>query len=330
MTAIPEQPLRAWQIDRQLRLQTRPFDRRIHGSNWYTSETVFPTGDDLMMLFWNARVPGSGAPEVPYVEMVESRYNQGYDVRPAEALLAEGMKLAGENRRDELRALTAELLARLFAAPRIPGHPYESYECPAAWSDVVAAMDHPATAQEPAALANLEEKTCTGWLGQLAGGSFGTAFEGYHTERIAEVYGVIDAYLTPPETTNDDVVYELVLLDVFEQYGRALTSQQLGLEWVRQIPLRLVGRVGGAAQPEHGNHAAGIRQLSQPIFGLDRRPDARHGVRHARSRLAARSSPPGAPRRRDFARRQRRLRRDVRRRAHLAGLRALRGAPLAE
>jgi hypothetical protein len=35
---------------------------------------------------------------------------------------------------------------------------------------------------------------------------------------------------------NDDVVYELALLDVFEEYGRALTSTQLGLEWVRQIP----------------------------------------------------------------------------------------------
>jgi hypothetical protein len=35
---------------------------------------------------------------------------------------------------------------------------------------------------------------------------------------------------------NDDVVYELVLLDVFEQKGRKFTSSDLALEWVRQIP----------------------------------------------------------------------------------------------
>jgi hypothetical protein len=32
------------------------------------------------------------------------------------------------------------------------------------------------------------------------------------------------------------VVYELVFLDVFERSGRALTSRDLALEWVRQIP----------------------------------------------------------------------------------------------
>jgi hypothetical protein len=114
---------RAWQIDRELRLSAVPRDRRIHASEWFTSETVFPTGDDLILLFWNARVPGSGAPEIPYVEMVESLANQGYDVTKAEALLPAGLELAAEKRTDDLRALTAELLARLHEAPRIPNHP---------------------------------------------------------------------------------------------------------------------------------------------------------------------------------------------------------------
>jgi len=59
--------LKAWQIDRQLRLAAAPLDRRVHASQWFSSETVFPTGDDLMMMLWDARVPGSGAPEIPYV-----------------------------------------------------------------------------------------------------------------------------------------------------------------------------------------------------------------------------------------------------------------------
>jgi ADP-ribosylglycohydrolase len=228
--------LKAWQIDRQLRLTAVPLDRRVHPSQWFNSETVFPTGDDLMMLFWDARVPGSGAPEIPYVEMAESLANRGYDVSAAEALLPEGMRLAKENRRDELRALTAELLAALREAPKIPDHPYWSFQHPAEWADVVAAMDRPEEGARPGAMDHLEEKTLHGWLGQLAGGAFGTAIEGYHSSRIAEVYGVIDRYITTPETVNDDVVYELVLLDVFERQGRELTSRALGLEWLRQIP----------------------------------------------------------------------------------------------
>lgn len=86
------------------------------------------------------------------------------------------------------------------------------------------------------AVDRLEERILAGWLGQLAGGSFGTAIEGYHGERIRQVYGTIDTYVTEPETVNDDVVYELVFLDVFERMGRGITSRELGLEWVRQIP----------------------------------------------------------------------------------------------
>lgn len=227
----------AWQIDRELRLAAVPRDRRIHGSEWCTSATVFPTGDDLIQLFWYATVPGSGAPEIPYVEMVQSLWNQGCDVRRAEALLPEGIRLAEAKRMDDLRALTAELLAALHEAPRIPGHAYWrcSYPGPG-WAAVFASLGDVEPAQDRSALVGLEEKTLAGWLGQLAGGAFGTAIEGYHTDRIGEVYGVVDHYITTPETMNDDVVYELVFLDVFERYGRRLRAQQLGLEWLRQIP----------------------------------------------------------------------------------------------
>jgi ADP-ribosylglycohydrolase len=188
------------------------------------------------MLFWNASVPGSGAPEIPYVEMVESMANKGYAVQDAEALLPEGLDLARQGKRDALRALTAELLAVLHAAPPDPASRYWSYEHPAEWGQVEACMAPHDTQPDPRARQDLEERIYAGWLGQVAGGAFGTAIEGYHSARIAEVYGEIDDYVTEPETINDDVVYELVFLDVFERSGRGLTSKDLGLEWVRQIP----------------------------------------------------------------------------------------------
>src|SRR5512135_3496953 len=94
---------KAWQIDREIRLSAVPLDRRKFPSNWYTSATSFPGGDDLVALFWKATVPGSGAPEIPYVEMVESMANKGYDVTAAEALLPLGLELAEKGQRNELR-----------------------------------------------------------------------------------------------------------------------------------------------------------------------------------------------------------------------------------
>jgi hypothetical protein len=233
---MSERPRKAWEIDRELRLSAVPLDRRVHASQWYTSGTVFPTGDDLTALFWNARVPGSGAPEIPYVEMVQSMANRGYDMAEAEKLLPVGMERAARKDAAGLRAVTAELLASIWSAPRDPASPYGRYEHPETWSEVEAAMPVRHIDRSERALHGLEEKILSGWQGQLAGGSFGTAIEGYHTDRIAEVYGPIDGYITDPETVNDDVVYELVFLDVFERTGRALTSREIALEWVRQIP----------------------------------------------------------------------------------------------
>jgi ADP-ribosylglycohydrolase len=227
---------KAWEIDRLLRLRAVPLDRRKHGSNWQVSAGGLPSGDDQIALFWGARVPGSGAPEIPYVEMVQSMGNRGFETLAADELLPEGLRLAAEGCTDDLRRLTAQLLATLNDLYRDPLSPYWSYQHPAKWGEVQAAMGKTSPDQEPAALVGLDEKIFAGWLGQIAGGAFGTAIEGYHSTRIQEVYGAIDTFVTDPETMNDDIVYELVLLDVFERSGRRMSSVELGLEWVRQIP----------------------------------------------------------------------------------------------
>lgn len=228
---------RAWELERKLRLSAVPIDRRIHDSNWYEADFEPPYGDALIDLFWYARVPGSGAPEIPYQEMIQAKANQGYDVSQAEALLAKGLELHKAGDKEDLRALTSELMAALYAAPQLTDHPYHQFSYPGKWDAVVADM---ADGIAHSYLSDWDEdyskRIYQGWIGQLAGGSFGTAIEGYTGEQIAKVYGKVEDYITTPETTNDDVVYELVLLDVFEQMGRKLTSHALGLEWVRQIP----------------------------------------------------------------------------------------------
>ncbi len=227
---------KAWLLERALRDNAVPVDRRLHESNWYSAGFEVPSGDALINLFWESNVPGSSAPEITYLAMAQSLGNQGYDVSAAEAIIPEGIALQKAGRQDELRALTAKFLHALNTAPKIPEHPYHSYEHPDTWEKIQAAMPIKRETLGSSGWQDIfENQIYQGWLGQLAGGSFGTAIEGYTGIQIAKVYGEIKGYITQPETTNDDVVYELVLLDVFERMGNNITSAAIGLEWVKQI-----------------------------------------------------------------------------------------------
>jgi ADP-ribosylglycohydrolase len=248
---------KAWQMEKELRDAAIPMDRRTHSSNWDKNFKEIPYGDDLLMMFWNSHVPGSGAPEIPYQEMAQAAYTKGMDTSAATELIPRGIELARQGKVDELRALTAELMEMLNSAPIDPSHPFHSFQHPALWSDVRAAMGKVQDTPIPFDRTNLREHIYQGWLGQLAGGSFGTAIEGYTGAQIEKVYGDIRSYVTQPETTNDDVVYELVLLDVFEKLGRKLTSHDLALEWVKQIPF------GWSAE------WVALRNLNQGIFPPD-------------------------------------------------------------
>ncbi|MGV8050598.1 MAG: ADP-ribosylglycohydrolase family protein [Anaerolineaceae bacterium] len=228
---------KAWMMERELRDSAVPFDRRKNNSAWYAAGFEVPRGDVLIDMFWSSKVPGSFAPEIPYQEMIQSMDNMGYDVSEAEGLIPQGIALQKERRVDDLRVLTSRLLNLLNNAQKIPAHPYHAYEHPDTWEAICKAM--PIKGQQPIKQAwrtSFADQIHQGWLGQLAGGSFGTTIEGYTGRQIATTYGKITSYITPPETTNDDVVYELVLLDVFEKMGYELTSEAIGLQWVKQIP----------------------------------------------------------------------------------------------
>jgi ADP-ribosylglycohydrolase len=230
-------PKHAWEIEHELRINAKPVDRREVDSEWFDAEFTPPAGDALIDLFWKTQVPGSRAPEIAYVEMVQAKGNLGFDVSEAERLLPEGLALHEAGQVDDLRALTADLMAAILDAPLDMESDYHTFDHPQTWDGIKAAMGEEASAESfPIDQNNLAGRIHQGWLGQLAGGSFGTAIEGYTSEQIARVYGRVDAYITEPETMNDDVVYELALMDAIKRRGKSLTSQDIAREWVRQIP----------------------------------------------------------------------------------------------
>ncbi|MDO9546722.1 MAG: ADP-ribosylglycohydrolase family protein [Pelolinea sp.] len=226
---------KAWELERELRINAIPMDRRIHGSGWFDLGVLIQANDMLLKMFWEEHVPGSGAVEHAYMEMIQAQENKGYDLSKAVPFYEKGMRLLRSDDLAGLRAVTTEMLEAIFSAPKIKDHPYFQYFHPETWDSVVEEMGEVDHENKTGSISDLAQKIHQGWVGQLAGASFGTAIEGYTGENIAKVYGEVTSYITDPETMNDDVVYELILLDVFEQKGRYFTSKDLGLEWVKQL-----------------------------------------------------------------------------------------------
>lgn len=226
--------MKAWQIERQMRLEALPPQNpRIQG---WQEHLRSPLTDDRLLKFWYSRVPASGAPTSLCVGMVQSLANKGYQVDEAEGYLSPGLELARQANLSELKVITAELMEQLHHAPLDPSHPYHQFDHPLEWHRIRASMDQSVIQQKPSQITDLEKKIFQGWQGQIAGAAFGSPLEGYSGAQIRNVYGVVDSYLTTPETLNDDVVYELVFLDALEKYGQTLNSRLLALEWLRKIP----------------------------------------------------------------------------------------------
>jgi len=227
---------RAWEIEKEVRSTAIPLDRRVHESSWFDPEMLVRSKDMLLKIFWDESVPGSGAPEHAYVEIVQAQANKGFDVSAAEKLLPVGMQYSQKGMMTDLRALTGLLLEAVFKAPKIDDHPYHQFSHPGTWTEVRASFGRMDPSGGSGELPHMAEQIYNGWLGQLAGASFGTAIEGYTGENIEKVYGEVTGYITEPETMNDDVVYELIFLDVFEKFGRKISSREIALEWLKQIP----------------------------------------------------------------------------------------------
>jgi len=82
------------------------------------------------------------------------------------------------------------------------------------------------------------ERVYHGWLGQICGGSYGTALEGYTSENLRKAFGEkLSAYVTEPETYNDDITFQIALLSAAEKLGEGeeLSSHAIADEWLRLI-----------------------------------------------------------------------------------------------
>lgn len=192
--------------------------------------SVFPSR--LVELFWKSQVPGSRAPECLIAGAIQSTENMGRDVQEAEILFEHGLELLDRGRINQLKSVTSLIFKSLREASIDKNHPYHRYNRPLDW--VTISTDFPKDLTNHRI--GCYDKILGGWLGQIAGASMGTKFEGYRGEILERCYGTtLGYYLGTPDTYNDDITYEIAFLQALKE-NDVLTWNEVASKWLEMIP----------------------------------------------------------------------------------------------
>jgi len=225
--------LKAWEIEHNLRVNAKP-DKSFK-ANWEGIDDFEKFYNNVIKLFWDSKVPGSGAPECLMTGAIQAVENMGKDVTKIEPLLEKGLKALNENNITFLRNITSEIFFLLDNAADIPDHPYHKFSRPLKWQEI--ALNFPRDKDYKTDLKNLSKRILGGWLGQIAGGAMGTFIEGYNYNNLLNTFGTkLGTYLSKPDTVNDDITYEIGFLLAYEKAGEKLTSKEIAQKWVSYIP----------------------------------------------------------------------------------------------
>lgn len=230
--------------------------------NWNMYIESGNASDEKLFRDWISQVPGSLSPSHLVVAAIQCMRNRGYDVREAEKYIDKGLKAAEEKDGAALQKITAQIYYLLNTAPKDADSDYWKYHIYTDWEEIRANSTFPKMGdREDVFSDDYADRIQAGWTAQLIGGALGTQVEGYNTDNIEKVYGMVTSYLRPPETYNDDITYEIAFLDSFREHGYAVTSEQIAEKWLELIAdgysaeevalrnLRL-----GIRPPESGTH----------------------------------------------------------------------------
>ena len=201
-----------------------PTDRRMHPDRWVAADFASVTREQMLRDFWGSEVPGSGAYDEMLTGAVVAAHQLGWETQAACTEIGYGW--------DRLLHGQAEPAWFSDQAERVLGT-LERGRPPI--DDVRSAPLGDAT-RILTLLPGVEDRMLASWQGKVAGGAFGTALEGCRGPAIASVYGSVHAYVAPPTTLNDDVVYELVALDVLAGVGIDARIEDYGAAWRARIP----------------------------------------------------------------------------------------------
>ncbi|NLC96644.1 MAG: ADP-ribosylglycohydrolase family protein [Erysipelotrichaceae bacterium] len=207
----------------------------IMENNWMSYVDSGKASDEKILKAWVSKVPGSLAPVHLIVSTIQAMRNKGYDVKEAELLIDDGLKAIESKNFGELQIITSKIYKALNDAKKDNLSDYWNYEVFSCWEDIEKSVKFPDKEKVNFEEISLEERIKAAWYAKLIGGAIGTQLEGYLTENIQEVFGIVDYYLREPETYNDDITYEIAFLDAYHKYGKNITSNEVAFSWLELI-----------------------------------------------------------------------------------------------
>jgi ADP-ribosylglycohydrolase len=187
-------------------------------------------------LFWNSKVPGSGAPECLMVGAVQASQNKGLNVNEATNLLHEGLDAYNKNNMQKLHMITSLIFENLDNAKKLSDSDYWNFDQINSWKEHNSAVKNWPKDVVDIIKSDFEERILASWLGQICAGAFGTSIEGFSSDTILDAFENLNTYLRTPNTYNDDITYEIAFLEAYIEKGESVTSKDIAAKWVSLIP----------------------------------------------------------------------------------------------
>jgi len=228
--------MKAWERERKITDQAMPKILDEEEQTWDLAFVLEENEDMHTKVLWKSNVPGSYAPESIMTAAVQSKENMGYIVEHADEILNEGFAALEHDDMVALHKATAKLWLQINKAKIDEKSSYWKYKYYRSWEEYKNSVELPSPIECKKDQAQMMDSLRAGWVSQIIGGAMGTAIEGYTTENIRKVFGEIRDYVRKPNTFNDDITYELAFLKAYSEKGRAITSEDIALEWVGLIP----------------------------------------------------------------------------------------------
>lgn len=217
--------------------------------------------DEQVKILWHSRVPGSRAEESICLSAIQATENKGCLVPEGLDLYRRGCAALEQGDMPALHRITYELFQACYEAERDEKSPYwdqkfynsfEDYteevsllegEEPA-WAETSLWLSdggNPAWAETSLSSIDMKQdcildKYYAGWLAQIIGGAYGTCLEGYTTDAILKKFGEVKEYIRKPNTYNDDITYELALLEAYRRCQKDTDEREIAYEWLSRIP----------------------------------------------------------------------------------------------
>lgn len=228
--------MKAWERERKITDQAMPKVLTEEEQTWDLAFVLEENEDRHTKVLWKSNVPGSFAPESIMTAAVQSKENMGFIVERAEELLDEGLKALADNDMVALHKVTSKLWRQINEAKIDEESNYRTYKNYTSWEAYEKAVEFPDARQYNNDKNHMMDALRAGWISQIIGGAMGTAIEGYTTENIRKIFGEVRDYVRKPNTFNDDITYELAFLKAYAENGKAITSEDIALEWIGLIP----------------------------------------------------------------------------------------------